>query len=88
MFTADNARNIERDTFDRKIEELVRDARPRQQSYYNVYWEDGQMAERANRAADMLKERGFKVTAITDLDSFRFAEVHFSWADDDSGDKV
>lgn len=79
MFTAENARNLERDTFDRKIEQLVREARPHDSSYYRVYWEDGRMRERAARAAEMLKERGFVVTEIRDLDSFRFAEVHFTW---------
>lgn len=79
MFTADKARNIERSTFDRKIEELVREAYPDLKSYYKVYWEDGRMEERAKRAAEMLRERGFTVTGIDDLGSYRFAEVHFTW---------
>lgn len=79
MFTADKARNVELDLFDRKIEQLVHEARPHQKSYYKVFWEDGAMEERAKRVAEMLRKRGFTVTGIEDLGSYRFAEVHFTW---------
>lgn len=78
MFTADNARSG-RNPFDRQIEKLVCEAFPDQKSHYKVYWEDGRMEERAKRVAELLRERGFTVTGIEDLGSYRFAEVHFTW---------
>lgn len=78
MFTAKSARAIQQKTFDQQLENLVREAGKDTSAYVKVWWGD-KMEERANAIAADLKERGFTVTDIRDLDSFRFAEVHFTW---------
>lgn len=87
MFTADKARNLESGRLDDEIAELVDEAYPASCTYYKVWWEDASdlrpMEVRAKTIAAALTIRGFKVTEIRDLDSFRFAEVHFSWADEE-----
>lgn len=83
MFTADKARAFEASSLDDEIAELVHEAYPASCAYYKVWWEDSSdsrpMDVRAKAIAAALTIRGFKVTEIRDLDSFRFAEVHFSW---------
>lgn len=85
MFTADKARNVESGRLDDEIAELIHEAYPASCTYYKVWWEDASdlrpMEVRAKAIAAALTIRGFKVTEIRDLDSFRFAEVHFSWGD-------
>lgn len=83
MFTADKARAFEASNLDDEISELVHEAYPSSCAYYKVWWEDASdsrpMDVRAKAIAAALTIRGFKVTEMRDLDSFRFAEVHFSW---------
>lgn len=90
MFTAKDAQAYADATFDQKLRNIVADAKGETHAYYKVYWDEGRgsMSFRCEMIADGLRARGFKVTEIRDLGSFRFAEVHFSWADDDSDDKV
>lgn len=81
MFTADMARASDGSQFDDELKALVADAWPAMTTYMKV-WYGPNLSKRANEAADKLMQRGFKVTGIHDLDSFRFAEVHFSWGED------
>lgn len=85
MFTAEKASNVESGRLDDEIAELVHEAYPASCTYYKVWWEDASdlrpMDVRAKAISDALTLRGFKVTEIRDLDSLRFAEVHFSWGD-------
>lgn len=78
MFTAKDARSIQHKTFDQQLEDRVREAGDGKSAYVKVWW-GHKMEERAKAIAADLKERGFTVTEIRDLDSFRFAEVHFTW---------
>lgn len=84
MFTADMARMVNSNAFDEQIAQLVADAYPRSSAYYKVWQEDSEDRERpmdvrAMEAAFALRQRGFEVTEIRDLGSFRYAEVHFNW---------
>ncbi|WP_423156482.1 hypothetical protein [Stenotrophomonas maltophilia] len=84
MFTADMARMVDSNAFDEQIAQLVADAYPEPRAYYKVWWEDSNdrdrpMNIRAMEAALALRQRGFEVTEIRDLGSFRYAEVHFNW---------
>ena len=81
MFTADMARESNKADFDELLKQLVANAKPNTESYMKI-WYGAAMEQRANAVADMLKQRGFKDVEVRDLDSFRFAEVHFSWRDD------
>ncbi len=84
MFTAEEAKGYADAVFDQKLRDLVANAKGETAAYYKVWWGDekGSMEFRCNMIAQALKARGFKVTEIRDLDSFRFAEVHLSWADE------
>lgn len=82
MFTANMARESNKADFDELLKQLVDDAYPNTSTYMKI-WYGAAMGRRANEAAHKLMHRGFKVTEIRDLDSFRFAEVHFSWADEE-----
>jgi 3-methyladenine DNA glycosylase Tag len=77
MFTAQMARNKKYKSFDQQLIELVDEAEGNT-AFVKVFWGPA-MERRANEISASLKERGFKVIEIRDLDSFRFAEVHFSW---------
>lgn len=85
MYTADMARKRRTLSIDNLIEQAVKDAGGAEatESYIQVYWDPDcmhSMAFRTGQLAAALSMRGFEVTAIKDLESFRFAEVHFSWA--------
>lgn len=80
MFTAEMARSIVINDFDEHLKAIVEDAKPETQAYIKVYWGPN-MERRAEVVSAKLQSRGFRVTEIRDLDSFRFAEVHFSWGD-------
>ena len=83
MFTADKAREVGASALDDEIAELVHEAYPASRAYYKVWWQDSHdqrsMDVRAKEIAIALAARGFKIIETRDLDSFRFAEVHFSW---------
>lgn len=83
MFTADKARDIRNRSFDSELEKLVREAHPHTRAYYRVHWDEHgsrmHAHARAQEVADWLRLRGFTVLGTKDLDSYRFAEVHFSW---------
>lgn len=85
MFTAADARKVDTKTFDEMLASVVRDAPPGRSTYIPVYYEDygANMDSRTKEVAAMLKERGFTNIEIRDLDSFRYAEVHFSWAEEE-----
>lgn len=85
MFTAADARKADNQTFDEHLASVVRDAPPGRSAYIQVYYDEygAKMEHRAKEVAAMLKERGFTKIEIRDLDSFRFAEVHFSWGEEE-----
>lgn len=81
MFTANDARKMKKMndySFDIKLKQLVSDAGDEKSSYVKIYW-GPHMERRAECMSAELQSRGFTVTEIRDLDSFRFAEVHFTW---------
>lgn len=86
MFTVNDARKIESQSFDEHIASLVRDAPPGRSTYVPIYYDEygGKLENRAKEVAAMLKERGFTNIEIRDLDSYRFAEVHFSWGTEEA----
>lgn len=81
MYTAQMARQDQTRDFDKELAKIVDDARPSRTAYVPVFWHEYgySMAAHADYVVKMLEERGFHDVEVRDLDSLRFAEVHFSW---------
>lgn len=83
MYTASDAREYSRGWVDAVIIEQVRKAscQRKRKGQINVHYDDGSdvpMEDRIVQWEHELTQRGFKVEVVG-RDSFRFAEVHFSW---------
>lgn len=78
MFTANDARKMHDNSLDAMLKDLVSNAGEKKRAYVKIYW-GPKMERRAECMSAELQSRGFTVTEIRDLDSFRFAEVHFTW---------
>lgn len=86
MFTAKMAQVDADNSFDDDLRREVKEAYPTTRAYIKVrYFCDSGLSQRArtDQVVDALHVRGFRVLQVKDPDSMRYAEVHFSWGDDD-----
>lgn len=81
MFTVTDARVLPRAKdyeLDNSISNAVYEA-DSNTAHIKVWWDDGNMQEKADNIARELQIRGFTDVEVHDRDSFRYAEVWFSW---------
>lgn len=85
MFTAEKARELYRRNWDETIERAVRAAGRAGSAYVAIHSLDNAdsrpFEERIDECAAALTERGFSVN-VRDRNSIRFAEVCFTWGED------